>query len=221
MITGAARSGFGFFCATSRSMYSLGRKSRPATSCRPSVDRAFSPTMYCDTKAVGRSCSRSREMLVLLELRRNGSWLTLATLVTPGIARSDARSSLVRAMALVCLPMPLTRTITSSFSASPLGWLIFSTRWVTRNRALQTMAQVRAISSTINAAAVLCRRRVLRMGRMSMGSPRSGAYCDLSWMAGVTCIARQAGRKPAAMLASRVRPSESSSMLPSRWASLA
>ncbi len=32
----------------------------------------------------------------------------------------------------------------------------------------------------------------------------------------LTCIAPQAGRKPAARLANRVRPSASSSMLPSR-----
>src|SRR5690606_23155159 len=34
---------------------------------------------------------------------------------------------------------------------------------------LQTIAQLSAISSTINAAAVLCRNRVDRMGRSSMG----------------------------------------------------
>ena len=135
----------------------------------PIVPRPPSDRVYIDAFVVGRSWSTSREMLLLDEPLRNGTWLMMVALVTPGIARSAARSSRVRAMALVCSPMPLTRSITSSFSAMPLGMLILSTRWLTRNSALQTMAQVRATSSTIRAAAVLCRRRVLRMGRMSMG----------------------------------------------------
>src|SRR3546814_1999086 len=43
-----------------------------------------------------------------------------------------------------------------------------SMRLPIRNRALQTIAQLSAISSTISAAAVLCRSRVDRMGRSSM-----------------------------------------------------
>ncbi len=150
-------------------MYSSGRKSRPAITLMPIVRMPSSDIVYIDASVVGRSWSCWRWMLLLDEPPRNGTWLMMVALVTPGMARSDARSSRVRAMPLVCLPMPLTRTITSSFSAMPLGMLIFSTRWLTRNSALQTMAQVRATSSTIRAAAVLCRRRVLRMGRMSMG----------------------------------------------------
>ena len=38
-----------------------------------------------------------------------------------------------------------------------------------RNSALQMIAQLSAISSTISALAVLCRRRVVRIGRSSMG----------------------------------------------------
>ncbi len=135
----------------------------------PIVASPFSDRVYIEALVVGRSWSITREMLLLEEPLRKGTWLMMVTLLTPGIARSDARSSRVRDMASVCLPMPLTRSITSSLSAIPLGMLIFSTRWLTRNSALQTMAQVSATSSTIRAAAVLCRRSVLRMGRMSMG----------------------------------------------------
>src|SRR5690349_24917847 len=43
-----------------------------------------------------------------------------------------------------------------------------SSRWLIRNTALQTMAQVSAISSTTSSAVILWRRNVERIGRMSM-----------------------------------------------------
>src|SRR4051812_42278065 len=50
----------------------------------------------------------------------------------------------------------------------PLCIFMRSSRWLIRNTALQTMAQVSAISSTSSSAVILCRRSVDRMGRISM-----------------------------------------------------
>ncbi|MCW0449622.1 hypothetical protein NB706_002456 [Xanthomonas sacchari] len=64
--------------------------------------------------------------------------------------------------------MPPSEIVTSSDSAMPLGRCRVSMRLPIRNSALHTIAQAKAISSTISAAAVLCRRKVDRMGRISM-----------------------------------------------------
>src|SRR5690606_4462367 len=53
------------------------------------------------------------------------------------------------------------------------------------------------------------------------GAGRPARYWLLSWMAGVTCMARQAGSSPASTLATTARTKVSSSMPRSRWASSA
>ena len=94
------------------------------------------------------------------------------------------------------------------------------------------IAQLSAISSTISAAAVLWRNRVDRMGRSSMGvlresgvprSPGEGeeGYCDFNCIAGVTCMACQAGTIPASRLATMASAKVASSIHGSRCASSA
>src|SRR6185312_10877026 len=100
-----------------------------------------------------------------------GTWLESVTACTPGICRNAARSSCVRALASDCEPIVETCTCTSWCSAMPLGMSIRCRRWLIRNTALHTIAQVSAISSTINVAVTLCRRSVERIGRMSTSIP--------------------------------------------------
>ncbi|MCW0449623.1 hypothetical protein NB706_002457 [Xanthomonas sacchari] len=54
-------------CAASRSMYSSGAKSRPATSFRPRVFSVPSSAMYCAALRVGRSWSALNDRLVFQE----------------------------------------------------------------------------------------------------------------------------------------------------------
>ncbi len=102
---------------------------------------------------------------VLSDWFQYGSSLTIAALRTPGMARSAARSISVFAGPSGSRPMLVIQRYTSSLSARPLGNCSRSTRLTIRNTALQTMAQVSAISSTIRSAAVLWRLSVERMGR--------------------------------------------------------
>src|SRR5690606_22912401 len=104
----------------------------------------------------------------------NGTWLLVVAALTPGIARSICRSERVCAAASASLPIGMIWMRTSSSRAMPLGRFISVMRSPTRNSALQMMAQVSAISRTMSAAAVLCRSRVERIGRMSIRrSPES------------------------------------------------
>ena len=103
------------------------------------------------------------------------TWLVTLADFTPGIARSIARSLRVSADAFSSVPMPVSWMRTSSFSAWPVGRCMRSSRPEMRNRALQMIAQLSAISSTISADAVLCRRSVDRIGRISMVCLRKGA----------------------------------------------
>ncbi len=155
--------------STSLLMYSPASKSRPATRSRPSVSNAPSPTMYWAALSVGISCSAVSASDVFQLPFWNGNWLVMATDSTPEMARSTARSSALRASASACCPTPLRPISTSSASSTPLRRFSTSRRWPTMNSALHKIAQLSAISSTIRPAAVLWRRKVDRMGRISMG----------------------------------------------------
>ena len=156
------------FSSTSLLWYSSALKSRPAISFRPRVLTAFSPTMYCAPLIDCASGSGEMANEVFQEPPWNGSWLTMVTLSTPGMPRSEARSSAVRASASTCSPIPLRPISIRWLSSMPLASCMASMRCDTMNSALQMMAQLSAISSTISAAAVLCRDSVERMGRISM-----------------------------------------------------
>ena len=151
-------------------------KPRPATSFSPNVSRKRSSAMYMVGVMVGRCWSWLRRIELFQEEFTNGTWLTTVASLTPGRARSAARSLRVRASSSGSRPMLVICTRTSSFSTRPLTSCTWAMRSLIMNRALQMIAQVSAISSTISAAAVLCRIRVERMGRISMavsGRPRS------------------------------------------------
>jgi len=95
--------------------------------------------------------------------------LTLLTDLTPGTAARVAVSSRRIASRLRSGCRLLTLIWTSSSSAMPLSRRISVVRLPITKIALQMIAQLRAISSTISAAAVLCRMRIERIGRISMG----------------------------------------------------
>jgi hypothetical protein len=151
-----------------KSTNSSGLKSRPAISVVPSVRRSSPLSRYVVALSADTGRSGCSDTPLFQEERPNGTWLVAATEVTPGTVRSAARSSRVSAIALSSLPMPAKVIMATSSSATPLGMLIRAMRSLIRNTALQMIAQLSAISSTISAAAVLCRRRVERMGRISM-----------------------------------------------------
>src|SRR6478609_1428657 len=117
-------------------------------------------------------CSLVRLTLLFQELLLNGTWLVALALRTPGMARSEARSACVSEGALSSVPMPVICMRTMSCSSKPLMRCICDMRSPIRNSALQMMAQLSAISRTISAAAVLWRRSVERMGRISMAFSR-------------------------------------------------
>src|SRR5699024_1897705 len=64
--------------------------------------------------------------------------------------------------------MPVICTCSSDDSSMPVGMRSACMRSAIMNTALQTIAQVRAICSTISAEAVLCRRRLEKTGRISI-----------------------------------------------------
>src|SRR5688572_19992078 len=88
--------------------------------------------------------------------------------LTPGIARSSTRSRAVVEVASAGLPTPVTWTRTISSSTRPVSRSMRARRSRIKNTALQTIAQVNAIWSTISAAAVRCLRSVERMGTKCM-----------------------------------------------------
>lgn len=135
----------------------------------------WSSLMYSVALSVGVCWSGLVEMPLFQDEFTNGTSLTMVAAFTPGRARRIARSLRVRASALSSAPTPAICTRTSSSSTMPLTSFRRSSRLLIRNSALQTIAQLSAISSTISAAAVLWRERVDRMGRISMGVSRVAA----------------------------------------------
>src|SRR5690348_5924382 len=171
MITIRDESGIAFWllAAAAKSMYSSDWNQRPAINFAPSTRPRFSP-VYKVALSVGCVCVGFSSTEVFDDELVNGSWLASATACTPGIIRNAARSSCVRARASGCEPIVETCTCTSSCMATPLGMSIRCRRWPIRNTALQTIAQVSAISSTIRVAVILCLRSVERIGRISMSA---------------------------------------------------
>src|SRR6185437_11536092 len=161
---------FGLWFAISKSTYSSALKYRPATSRVPKVCGTFSPK-YKVAFSVGWVWVGASSMLVFEDELVKGTWLARVTACTPGIRRNAAKSSWVRALASGCEPIVETCTCTNSCIATPLGMSIRCRRWLIRNTALQTIAQVSAISSTISVAVTLCRRSVERIGRICMSIP--------------------------------------------------
>src|SRR5690606_31290753 len=135
--------------------------------------------MYIVALTVSSCCSGVRFTEVFQDDMPSGTWLTAVAEITPGMPRIAARSSRVMAMGLASRPMPITCTRSRPVSSTPLGERRLSTRSEIRNTALHTIAQVTAICSAISAAAVLWRRRLERMGRMSMAVSTSGRSPDL------------------------------------------
>src|SRR5690606_15523151 len=124
----------------------------------------------------------------------NGIMFVEATDLTPGIARNATRSCSVTAAASLFWPMPVSCTRTISLSAIPLGLSMRASRSPVKKLALHTIAQVIAISSTMSAAAVRCRRSVERMGRKCMASSRRSVGLELDGGRDLTAAPR--GQKP-------------------------
>ena len=100
-----------------------------------------------------------------------GTWFDTVTCFTPGTCRSSATSRRVCAWASARRIIDVVSMRSSSASAMPLGAPMRSTRCAMRCTALHTIAPVSAISTTMSAAAVLWRRSVDRIERISMAAP--------------------------------------------------
>ena len=105
MITADSRALFA--AIASKSTYSSGRKSRPALSCTPSVSTRSALPMYIATLIGGDGSSGSVEMLLFHDEPPNGTMFAFAVALTPGMARSAARSRVVSSIALLAVPMPV------------------------------------------------------------------------------------------------------------------
>ena len=158
-------------CIGSKSTYSSGVKSRPGD--QPHAERLEQiRRCRCSMRGVDRRRSDRRGSSRCSLFQRRAAERDHVRRRDRLDARDRAqRGEVLRASAprrRPVLPMPVSWTRTSSSSATPLGRSMRASRSPIRKIALQTIAQVSAISSTISAAAVRWRRSVERMGRKCM-----------------------------------------------------
>ena len=117
--------------------------------------------------ALALSCLRSAATLVLLPLCVIGIWLTKATEVTPGTARSAAVSRFLLGQLRVVVALAQVAQLDvdqRAFVGMPLGRAATAWRTLTMCRALARMARLIATCSATRMAPVLLRSRAERIG---------------------------------------------------------